>query len=69
MELNCPNCKDESERCHAIRIQNSDDLNADPNNTLGTVELWYCNMCGQYFRVYYRIVKICKLQEVSENES
>lgn len=46
------------------RIQNSDDLNADPKNTIDRhVDLWYCPWCGKYFRAYYRLEKISLLHE------
>lgn len=71
IEFKCPNCSDECPEkidnrfITSERVQNSDDLNADPatEEIEGRIELWYCCICGQYFRVYYKLDKITPLTE------
>ena len=66
----CPHCdspgldKEDTRFFSEERIQGSDNLNADPLSNITTkVELWYCCFCGKYFRVYYTLDKITKLEE------
>ena len=70
IEFICPHCNDKTdekidERSFSKeRIQNSDDLNADlKSNLRNKVELWYCVWCGKYFRAYYKLEKLTKLNE------
>ena len=66
----CPHCdspgldKEDTRLFSEEWIQGSDNLNADPLSNITTqVELWYCCFCGKYFRVYYTLDKITKLEE------
>lgn len=66
----CPHCdspgldKEDTRFFSEERIQGSDDLNADPLSNITTkIELWYCCFCGQYFKVYYTLDRITKLEE------
>ena len=78
MNLNCPRCLqhyndrieiETVDKQHEIkRIQDSDDLNADPKADDHLIELWYCAWCGHYFRAYYELVKIIELKETPTNE-
>ena len=70
----CPHCgspgldKEDTRFFSEERIQGSDNLNADPLSNIKTkVELWYCCFCGQYFRVYYTLDRITKMEE-NKNE-
>lgn len=72
--FSCPHCEEKHDDDSVIdiqyfsseRIQDSDDLNADPTDNIDTLmQLWYCLWCGQYFRVYYKLDKITKLKEDS----
>ncbi len=71
MNFACPKCdsigvdKIDDRYFSQERILNSDGLNADPLSNITTnIELWYCCLCGCYFKVYYRLEKITSLTEV-----
>ena len=70
IEFICPHCNDKTDKkiderlFSKERIQNSDDLNADSKSNLkNKIELWYCVWCGKYFRAYYKLEKLTKLNE------
>ena len=70
IEFECPHChnkcdeKIDDKLPLNERVQSSDDLNADPkSNVRNKIELWYCFSCGNYFKVYYILNKITKLNE------
>jgi len=70
IEFICPHCNDKTDKkiderlFSKERIQNSDDLNADSKSNLkNKIELWYCFGCGKYFRAYYKLEKLTKLNE------
>ena len=69
INFTCPHCGGSVEKIDDRwfsyeRVQSSDDLNADPLQDLRSkIELWYCCFCGKYFRVYYTINRISRLEE------
>lgn len=76
VNFECPHCHDEGDLIderwlfRSERIQSSDALNIDPiSNIEGKMELWYCCFCGKYFRAYYKLSKITKLEETEDDIS
>jgi transposase len=70
MDFKCPHCQNmtdinkDEDVFDFIRIQDVDDLNGDDTRELNDLtELWRCCHCNGYFKTYYKLIKITKLQE------